>query len=106
MDKKKRELIFKMYFDGYFVHVDDIAPNVHNKVKGYYFHKWDLNLFVILKEYLLNDDYHGLHNLYLDIDIIDYQLNLMDYSSLLMMRRIQIQLNLVENSFQESNVNY
>lgn len=66
-----------MYFDEYFGHNDDIFLDVRNKVINYYFHTLDLNLMLILEEVLLNVDDHELHNLYLDIYIIGYELNLL-----------------------------
>lgn len=47
-----------MYRDEYFVRVDDIVLDVHNKVKDYYFHKLDLMLVLIQREHLLNVDDH------------------------------------------------
>ena len=71
--RKEEKFRMKMYVDETVIHVDDIFLNVHNEVTDFYFHKLDLNLFVILQEYFSNDLFHELHNLHLDIDIIVYQ---------------------------------
>ncbi len=79
-NKEKRKQIkvkMKMYLDEYFVHVDDIVLDVHNKVKDYYFHKLDLMLMLIQQEHSLNVDDHELRNLDSDMYIIENEYNSM-----------------------------
>jgi hypothetical protein len=64
-----------MFLDEYFDRADDIVRDVHNKAKGFYSHRLDLNLMLILQEHLMNVDDRELHNRRLDIDIIEYEVD-------------------------------